>query len=366
MFEKFTAEKSLIYVLIGAVLIVVIIIVYLFFAYGVESIKVIAPNGEEEWEIGQTHEITWKVRGIGKVGIVLFNGNKPEWIAENIDAKLGKYQWEIYQGHEYGDNFWVAVFEYPWQKGNKIDYSDKAFAISYPFLDSCDVLSIIEEWPYLASDFPEIRRVFITEDAFTGNLDGLVGADKICQQEAENQGLEGQWMAFIGGDSDEDLAVERLKRTPRGTEGIFISADSLFTLIRGATCHRLLGRTFDDFLAKLSDLAKVNQDKFEKGFLENMGNLWLGRLNEKSKRTCLAVGYEYSYTTTCQNWTNGTRNVEGESPYPKCYTPAGKSVSAIVLGGLASDLIGKDINAIFTPAQGKSCNTKQKLLCIEQ
>ncbi len=383
--EKFTLEKSLIYFLILAVLVVFGFVFYLFFGQITKSVKILAPNGKEEWEIGKTYKITWQAKGIEKVGIVLFKGKEPKWIAKNVSAKAGKYDWEIYPGQEYGDDYWVAVFEYPWQKGNKIDYSDGAFAVVYPELGSCDFLSTENEWPYLPSDLPNLRRVFITKNDFTGNLEGLDGADRKCQKEAEEQGFGGKWQAFLGGDSDTDLAVERLKRTSRKTDGIFIEAESAATLIRQATCHRLLAKNFDEFLVKLSDLLIINGERLEKGFLDNMGNLWLGRVDEKSKKNCTPIGIipsdsmgaiseRYSLTATCQNWTRENRLVEGypvstggpKPSFPTCYTPEGKSIDAVALGGLSSALIGTGNNTTFNIYQGKYCDTRQKLLCIEE
>lgn len=383
--EKFTTEKGLFFIMTAAILIVAVLILYLFFVYTAENVQVLTPNGGEEWGIGNIYEIKWKAKGIEKVGIVLFKGKKPELIAKDIPADFGKYEWEIYPGHEYGADFFVAVFEYPWREGNEIDYSDSAFAITFPELASCDNMSVEQEWPYLPSDLPNLRRVFITEESFTGNLDGLDGADQKCQEEAEKQGFDGKWQAFLGGDSDEDLAIERLKRTSRGTDGIFVTTWPAATLIRGATCHRLLGKNFDEFLAKLSALVIINEEELEENFLKDLENLWLGRVDEKSKKNCTTIAAvlsalnkplaeKYSFTTTCQNWTQEKRVVEdypvprGEPKpsFPTCYTPAGKSTDAVALGGLASGLKGKGKDTAFTPYQGKYCSTRQKLLCIEE
>jgi len=154
------------------------------------------------------------------------------------------------------------------------------------------------------------------------------------------------------------------------------------TLIRGATCHRLLAKNFDEFLARLSGLAIINQEKFEQGFLQNMDSLWLGRIDEKSKKNCTsiasvvsnpykALAEKYSFTTTCQNWTQGDKYVgeypvsggEAKPSFPTCYTPAGQYTEAVGVAGLASGLEDKD--TAFTPYQGKYCDNKQKLLCIE-
>ena len=143
--EKFTLEKSLVYVAVAAILIVFGFIFYLFFGQLTKSIQILAPNGGEEWEIGQSYEVNWEAEGVEKVGIVLFKGIEPKWIARDVNAALEKYEWKIYPGQEYGDDYWIAVSEYPWQKGNKIDYSDGAFAVTYPELASCDGLSIESE-----------------------------------------------------------------------------------------------------------------------------------------------------------------------------------------------------------------------------
>lgn len=380
--EKITAERSLIFILIASVVIVFIIIIYLFFAYGTRSIKVITPNGEEEWDIGQIHEITWDSKGIEKVGIALFNGENVKWIDKNIDAKAEKYEWRIYPGQDYGDGFWIAVFEYPWKKGSKVDYSDQMFAITYPEFSTCDLLSVEMEWPYLSNDLPNLRRVFITEERFNGDLGGLEGADKKCQLEADGNELGGTWRAFIGDESDENSAVERLKKGPRGTDGSYILAQAEAVLVRNATCHRLLGKTFTEFLAKLSDLKTVNVDKLDKKFLESITNVWLGRVNETSKKNCIVTSYsssvglgeKYSFTTTCQNWTQKNKFVGGypvssgkpKPSFPSCYTPFGEFTDAVALGALSSGLEGTGNDTVLTPYQGAYCNMSKYLLCIEE
>jgi len=380
--EKFTAEKSLIFILVASVLIVFVVIIYLFFAYGTRSIKIITPNGEEEWDIGQTYEITWDSNGIEKVGIALFNGEDVKWIDKNISAKAEKYEWRIYPGQDYGDGFWIAVFEYPWKKGSKVDYSDQAFAITYPEFSTCDILSIEKEWPYLPNDLPNLRRVFITEERFNGDLNGLDGADKKCQQEAERNELGGTWKAFIGDESDENSAVERLKRGPWGTDGTYILAQAEAVLVRNATCHRLLGKDFNEFLAKFSDLEIINADKLDKKFLESITNVWLGRINETSKKNCIItsqissikISERYSFTTTCQNWTQKDKFVGGypvrsgdpKPSFPSCYTPSGQFTDAVVLGALSSGLEGTGNNTTLTPYQGNYCNMSKHLLCIEE
>lgn len=380
IYNKFTAEKSLFYILVSSIVMMIVIIVWLFVAFGTKSLHVTSPNGEEVWEIGSTYEITWDSKKIDKVGIVLFNGTEPEWIAKDINAGAGKYEWTIYPGHNYKDGFWIAVFEYPWRKKGEVDYSNGAFAITYPEFDNCDSLSIGKEWPHISSDLPGARKVFITNNSYRGDLGGLDGANNICQAEADTRRFSGDWIAFIGGETEEDTAVNRLMNSGRGTSGIYIQADPSAVLIRGATCHRLLGKTFNDFLVKFLSFEIVNAEKIEESFLKGMGNLWLGRVNDSSKKNCipitagsLSIKEKYSFTITCQNWTKGTEYVEGYplSPgtsmtgFPTCYTPSGTLINSVAMGALASGIIGAGDDAILTLYSSSYCSKKRKLLCIE-
>lgn len=378
--EKFGIEKKLLYILLTVALLVLVFIFYLLFSQGGKSIKIQTPNGGEEWEIGESYQISWKAKGIDKVGIVLFKGKEAKWIAKNIPASQKKYQWQIYPGQAYGGDYWIAVFEYPWQGGNLVDYSDGPFAITFAEFVSCDDLSVQKEWPYLPSDLPNIRKAFLTSESYSGNLDGLEGAGKICQEAAQAQGLDGDWMAFLGGDSDQETAFERLKASPRGLNGIFVEANPTAELTRGATCHRLLGKNFNGFLEKFSNLAIINEEKLEEDFFQDLANVWLGRIDKGSKKNCEGVeallshpykplAEKYSFTLTCQNWTAEKENVEGypaeAGEFPTCYTPQGKITDAVALGGLASGLSGNGMTETFTDFQVKSCDTNQKLLCIE-
>lgn len=382
--EKTSLEKTLIYILIFAVIATFLFLIYLFFVHFTKNIQLIEPAGAEEWEIGKTYTVSWKSRGIERVGIVLFRGIEPVWIEKNIFAALGQYQWKIQPGRPYGDDYWIAVFEYPWKKGNVIDYSDGAFAVVYSETANCDMLSLQNNWPYVPSDLPNFRRVFFTSQNYTGNLGELKGADEICQREAGEKGLDGNWTAFLGGDFDEDSAVSRLQKTPLGTRGIFAEASPASILIRGASCHRLLGNDFDDFLAKFSELSMINQRQLGTDFLGEFDNIWMGRLNETSRKNCggitaaltdpfVPLAEKYTLTTTCQNWTTSSEFVGGypvpagtsKPQFPVCYTPQGRATDAVTLGGIATDLLGLGQEAKFTLASPKSCDTPQKLLCVE-
>lgn len=353
--------------------------VWVFYRLSAEKkLQLTSPNGNEKWQAGQTYQITWKAKNIGKLAIVLIKGEDSkatEWIAKDIPAGKKKYDWQIFVWEEPRQDYKISISEYPWKEGNKIDYSDEKFTISGPQFASCDKLSIEAEWPYIPSDFPDQRKVFITGAGFTGNLERLEGADKKCQAEAETGGLTGTWKAFLG--DDQTLATDRLK-----LEGIFVEAKPVATLPEGKTCHRLLGKNFDEFFKKLSDPLLLNQEKLEETFLIELADIWLGRINTENKKDCITIftkeppldpAQGYSFTTTCQNWTTGEEMVPDYPPqpgqkaeFPKCYTPQGIRIDAVGLAGLSSGLLGPKGVENFTTSLGKSCNNSRKLLCIEQ
>lgn len=383
LFEKFGVEKLMLFIIIIAIVVVFGVVFYLFFGYSSRSLEVLSPLGREQWEIGQTYEIKWKSRGVEKIGIALFNGENPEWIAEGVSASKGSYEWKIQPGHEYGPNFWIAVFEYPWKKGNQLSYSNGSFSITYPELASCDGLSVEREWPFLASDTPNARRIFITKEDFTGDLGGLDGANEKCKIAAAELGLSGDWTAFLGGENPEDTAIKRIEKTPRGTAGIFIDAQPSLELLRGATCNRLLGKDFNEFIKKLSDSEAINKAKLSADFMKLMRNVWFGRINENSVRSCTFIeslsnylftplAEKYSYTVTCRNWSYGEKTAEGYSKdvalndtFPSCYTPQGELTFAVGTAGLSSAFKGQEGSGYFVTSVGRFCLEKKHLLCIE-
>ncbi|MDI6602805.1 MAG: Ser-Thr-rich GPI-anchored membrane family protein [Patescibacteria group bacterium] len=421
-------KKILSWILIAIVVIGVGIWIFLRYT-GEKSLQLISPKGNEIWRAGKTYQITWKAKNIGKVGITLIKDKEPresEWIVEDFPAGKGKYDWQIFAWQEPRQDYKITIIEYPWQEKNKIDSSEKNFTILGPKFASCDSPSIEAEWPYLPSDFPNLRKVFITKKSFQGNLEGLEGADKKCQEEAEEQGFKGTWKAFLG--DDNTLAIERLN-----LEGIFVEAKGTEALLPQETvpvylwrnfvqflektqlsekketvkfaynllekyfndflkkyqeqqeekvCHRLLGKNFDEFLKRLSDSLLISQEKLGKEFSKNLENIWLGRINKESKRDCIAIfdkylsldpSLNYSFTTTCQNWTISERKVQGYPPkadekieLPACYTPEGARVDAAALAGLSLGVIEKEGEQFFSSFLGKTCDLSQKLLCIQQ
>lgn len=381
--EKFGLEKVFIAVIIAAVVLVAVALFWLFFGSSGKSISIQSPLGAEEWEIGQTYEIKWEASGIERVGIVLYNADKPEWIAEGVPASQGVFEWKIRSGHDYGSNFWIAVVEYPWRQGNELSYTNGSFVITYPEFENCDSLSIQEEWPYLALDTPDVRRVFITKQKFSGDLEGLEGANEKCQVAAAEMGLSGEWTAFIGGDSPDQTAVKRLEVTPRGLAGVFVEAEEALGLLRGTTCHRMLGRNFKEFFDKLYELELLNKEKLSGAFLNDMKEVWYGRMDQDTQRSCTDIEsagrysyfpthLKYSHTVTCQNWSFGGSTVPDyttgtvlDDRFSICYTPQGEPTYSVSVAGLASGIRGSGSSTRYEVDLGKVCSEQQHIMCIE-
>ena len=342
-----------------------------------KSLKLIFPQSKEVLQAGKTEQIVWKQRGLDRVGITLTKSDSKEtqWLARDIPASDRAYTWQVFAWQEPRQDYKISIFEYPWQEGKFIDSSEAPFTILGPQFASCDSLSIQEEWPFLPSDFPDLKKVFVSQRGFSGNLEGLEGADLKCQAEADELGLKGNWKAFLG--SDQTLAIDRLN-----LEGVFAEAAPAGSLPEQKSCHRLLGGNFAGFFRKLSAPLLLNQDKFGEDLLRNLANVWLGRINKESKRECAIISSQYpssdpsrnySFTTTCQNWRTEQEFLAGYPPkqgqgaeFPVCYTAKGVRIQAVGVAGLASGLTIKENRESFTPSLGKSCDVQRKLICIEQ
>lgn len=401
--------------------------IWLFYQFTVKKhLSLVWPNGKEILRAGQTYQIKWKARKVGKIGLLLIEDKEPvesEWIVKDYPANKGMYAWEIFIWQKPSANYKIAILEYPWEEGKIIDYSDDRFTVLGPTFASCDQLSIENEWPYLPSDFPNLRRVFITNENYNGNLEGLKGADEICQKEAEEMGLEGQWKALLGDEmtsAEERLNLEGIfvEANGRGTlPQVFIpsylwqsfqafintlqlpqkekntllsSANSLQNYFQaflkewtkkqgGRTCHRLLGNSFGEFYQKIFQGVNLVEKTLGPDFAQELQGVWTGRIFKKTKKECLYVpssyfsydlSLNYSFTTTCQNWTTEKENIaiapeKDFEKLPVCYTPEGQKIKARALGGLAIKKIEKGESAYFDLV-GNSCSQAQKLICVEQ
>lgn len=364
--NQISIEKILIFILILMVVGGIFFLAFSSFSR-IKHLELIFPVAGEKLLIEGKYDILWRSRNIDKVGIVLFDGEEPKWIAKDVNANLGKYSWEIQSGQKYGSNYWIAIFEYPNEELSKIDYSKGPFSIIYSDQATCGEISVLKEWLYLPSGFEDTRRVFITEGKYSGDLKGLNGADEICTQEAKKIGLEGNWIAFIGGEKNAETAVERMKKGRKGTDGIFIEAVPEKEISNENYCHRFLAKDFEQFLTFFSDNGAKANERVSAELFKKFTNLWIGRITEKDKTNCIEIitsrerliEQNYTYTVSCQNWTIEKKIIE-DTPslieLPICYTPQGSSLEAFGLGGFSFGTGGID---------GKRCNEKQHILCIE-
>ncbi len=274
-----------------------------------------------------------------------------------------------------------------------------------PKFFSCAQLSIENQWPFIPSDYPNIKKVFITQGEYDGNLGGLEGADKVCQKEAEKMGLAGNFKALLG---DENFsAKERLN-----LEGIFVEAqgvllpqgeivpnyfwESFKRFIQKAPalqaqkepylsahkylegvfsqfiekwnkqqeikyCHRLLGKDFEHFFENLKKSYPISEERLGKLFAKRLREgVWLGRIEEETRKECVEIPKKgYSFTTTCQNWSSNEVITEKEKV---CYDGKGNKIKAIFIGGFA--LIFQEETP--TLEFGQKCKTPLRLICIEQ
>ena len=81
---------------------------------GESYIKVISPNGGEEWMIGKTYEIKWESRGLEKVTIDLYGpipGQRPfsKQIATGVSASFGAYSWTLSEDIPSGNGFVIVA-----------------------------------------------------------------------------------------------------------------------------------------------------------------------------------------------------------------------------------------------------------------
>jgi hypothetical protein len=320
-----------------------------------KELKLISPNGKEVLQAGSSYKITWKARKVDKIDIVLVLEEEPKKskvIVNDFPANRKEYLWQIFAFEAPSDRYKIGIFESPRKEGNKIDYSDDYFTILAPKFASCDELTIKNNWPFVPSDYPNLKKVFITTKSYTGNLDGLEGADKICQKEAKERGLKGNWKAFLG--DDNISAAERLN-----LEGIFVNADNYGGLpqeklpayfwtsfgdyltatsapIAGSSskersqrkklrknltnayttltqyfnaftqdwnlaqesrsCFHLLASNFQGFFQRLSSPYLLLEGRPENEFLNNFfgQEIWLGRINPQEGKGCIIVSPRHS------------------------------------------------------------------------
>lgn len=348
-----------------AVIIVLGMVLLASFMFSGKSITVKGVPGQEKFKAGEPYTIAWTAKNVGKVGIVLFNGSKPQWIVQNYPAAGGKFAWDSYAYQLSGTDYRIAVFEYPWRKGNAIGYSASPIEILGQKYISCSDYSVEQSWTYLPDNYPNIRKVFITNATFSGNLGGLEGADAACKNEAEKNGYAGSYVAFIGTDSLS--ASERITKP-----GVFVEAEPIGTLAEGRTCNRFIADSVQKLLDKTRLTKSLGQVELSDTFYRRLGDVWFGRRTQSTDTKCLQVAMQgvvgsFSGTYTCQNWTSNKRQVYSgtvppEADLPRCYDSEGKSIMANYYAASSSSF---DDNGAYVIA-GDTCDSSHRLMCIEQ
>jgi len=335
----------------------------LLFNFILSSKSISLAPGELSFQAGQTYEIKWNSANVNRVGIVLFGGKEPKWIAYNYPAGAKKYVWQTDPYEVAGAEYRFAVFEYPWKKGNAIAYSPAMITVIGQKYVSCDSYSVEQGWIHLPDKHPGILRAFITSSTYGGDLGGFAGADEKCNQEARKNGYQGGYIALLG--DDEQSARERVQK-----DGIFVNAAIVGQSAEGRACHRFIAENIQRLLDKTKLSRETAQIQFGNVFNQGFGNLWLGRMTAAIGAKCLLLGTDkdgqamFSNGYTCQNWTVGKRLIAQSSDpnLTRCYDSAGKNLVAAYYG--AATVAVNDQGGYIVSSS--TCDAKRRLLCVEQ
>lgn len=90
-------------------------------------IEVITPNGNEEWQLGTTHELTWDDNITENVKIQLWNGST---LATNIATSTssdGSFTWNMTNGYDISNNYKIKIIST--NNSSISDESDNSFSI---------------------------------------------------------------------------------------------------------------------------------------------------------------------------------------------------------------------------------------------
>ena len=359
----FTEYKG---IAIGGFTLIILGAVFLInFLVSTKSLNFKTPAEPITIKAGETYTISWASRNVGRIGLVLFKGDEPQWIVQNYPASAGSYDWTPFVYQAPGADYRIAMFEYPWRQGNPLVYTSYQIEIVGPQYSSCESYSVERGWLYLPDNYNDIHRVFITNGSWTGNLGGLEGADAKCAKEAESKGYPGKYVAFIG--DNDTSAAERIT-----DDGVFVEADSTDKLAEGVGCHRMIASSLKDFLEKTRLSAELASIELSQTFARKLGNVWYGRRTAQVDTKCLQIlgtGHTgaFSGTYTCQNWANEGRmvysgTVPDEADLPRCYDASGNNVPANYFGAGASVVSESGQFGVG----GDTCDVGRSLICIEQ
>lgn len=140
-------------------------------------IKLVSPNGGEQWEINKTYNIIWKSQNVDKVSIYLSQkdgSDVTKIIVTGLPASSGEYFWTIpsdIKDINMGGQFLINISA---DENSKLyDKSDNSFSIA-PLIenkDSSNVITTIKAAFYLKNSFDLINKSFsVVEDKFGGKI----------------------------------------------------------------------------------------------------------------------------------------------------------------------------------------------------
>lgn len=156
--------------------------------------------------------------------------------------------------------------------------SDECDELTTNWMEHCSRCAEVGVYPWAVCGSAYARCVFVTSQTYTGNLDGLSGADSKCQELADAAGLSGSFKAWLSDSTTE--AHDRL-------------AQAAVPYVRVDGVH--VAKNWTD-LTDGSLLAPIDKD--ETGDLVFAENVWTGTRSDGT--TSHLNGTE----TQCNDWTS--------------------------------------------------------------
>lgn len=133
--------------------------------FTITPLRLISPNGYENWQIHSVHPITWTAPGLSStLKLVLFKDTmKIGNIATDLPASSGSYSWTIPSGTgAFGTGYWVRVIT---MNGVNRDESDARFSITAQSQLRITSPNGGEVWPWY-----HFRAITWTNGSYTGNV----------------------------------------------------------------------------------------------------------------------------------------------------------------------------------------------------
>jgi len=127
------------------------------------------------------------------------------------------------------------------------------------------------------------KLVFVSSTLTTGNMNGLVLADKTCNDLATAAGLGGKWSAWLSIDGEDEMRTRAIDRVTAGTEYYLVDGTRVVTQRQQLASNNL----------------EHAIDKDESGTLRSPAPVWTGTRNGAY------------YFGDCSGWTSANQNVLG-------------------------------------------------------